>query len=195
MPNCLWHATGNGNEKKCRREGCTNRLLTDHPPERCYARCQVIADHAGPCLHRGGIVREVGCSSCNGQQILLPVNACAAFGECSLHDYSAHEGFAGVKPCDGCLSWKEREPELPGVLVQVANYAKDLAVDVSAGRPRRTPEQIASIFAEHCGPCLKRNGEKGACSVCGCPVSPTEPEDNLLAWAALKCSDNPPRWT
>jgi hypothetical protein len=40
--NCLWYATGNGNEKRCRRPGCNNRLLTDYPPERCYATCQAV---------------------------------------------------------------------------------------------------------------------------------------------------------
>lgn len=196
MGNCAWTAdTADARVKRCSREGCVNRVVTDHPPELCFGRCQAIADHGAPCLHRGGVVREVSCMRCDGQQLVLPIHSCAAFGECSLTDHSAREGFAGVKICDGCPSWKEREPEMPGAFRRIARYAKDLAVDALAGQPRRTPEQIAAIFREHCGPCLKRNAEKGACSICGCPVSPTEPEDNLLAWVALKCGDDPPRWT
>lgn len=53
--NCAWYATGNGNEKRCSRAGCPNRMLTDHPPERCYGECLSPDCPAGPPLWRRAI--------------------------------------------------------------------------------------------------------------------------------------------
>jgi len=78
--NCLWCATGSGNEKKCRRPGCTNRMLTDNPPERCFAQCEAAT---GECRHFGAETRRVGCESCGGR-VQIKVFACSLKGECTL---------------------------------------------------------------------------------------------------------------
>ena len=91
--NCLWYSTGNGNEKKCRRAGCANRLLTDYPPERCYALCQAAV---GECRHFGAEIRREDCASCGGS-VQVKVFACAVRGECTIA-----KQVVGVACCEGC---------------------------------------------------------------------------------------------
>lgn len=39
--NCAWEVDPNdARVKTCKREGCTNRIVSDHAPERCYAACE-----------------------------------------------------------------------------------------------------------------------------------------------------------
>lgn len=146
------------------------------------------------CLHRGKVSREIACAGCGGGEMRLPVYACAVHGECSRGDYSRTPAFAGVKPCTGCGERKPAEPDLPGPLRRLAHYAADTAADVAGGRPRRPLLEIADIFHAHCKNCPLYNSQEKACSVCGCPVSADEPEDNRIAWRALHCSADPPRW-
>lgn len=151
---------------------------------------------ADRCLHRGPVVREIGCPDCRGREIKLPVYACALHGECTSRDWShKSEEFAPLNACERCADRKPAEPEMPSAAARAFHFAADYARDRAAGRPRRSPETIQRIFETFCRRCPQYNSAAGACAVCGCPVSPTEPELNRIAWAELGCSADPPRWT
>jgi hypothetical protein len=152
----------------------------------------------GTCLHRGQVLREIGCHNCRGAEIKLPVYDCAIHGECSLRNYRQQAAdFATVQVCAGCPNQKPAEPELPSTAKRALHLARDTATDLRAGRdtatdlragrPRRSMAEITRLFEAHCRGCPAYNAAAGACSKCGCPVSPDEPEWNRLAWAALGC--------
>lgn len=175
---------------------CGRRMPDAPPPLR--STCRAAPPDALPpdptaCLHRGPIVREIACGSCGGE-LRLPIYGCALHGECSLRDYTRYADFAGIAVCQSCPDRKPVEPELPAALKRAAHLAADVARDLAAGRPRRSPAEIREIFSAHCQKCPRYNSAAQACSLCGCPVSAEEPEANRIAWAALHCPDQPPRW-
>lgn len=95
--NCLWIATGNGNEKRCRRVGCANRLFTDHPPERCFASCEA----GGVCLYQAAETRRQACESCGGN-MQIKIFACAVHGECTLG-----QPLDGIACCATCADFSK----------------------------------------------------------------------------------------
>ena len=53
---------------------------------------------------------------------------------------------------------------------KVLRYGKAVARWVKAGRPVRTPDEVARIYDDLCRPCDDFDVEKETCKVCGCPV-------------------------
>jgi hypothetical protein len=74
------------------------RLWAANPPD-------VGSDFS--CRHRGEQVSAVGCTGCGGNDVQVPVLACALFEECTL----AAE-VEGVRFCPTCT---DRAPLTPGV--------------------------------------------------------------------------------
>lgn len=72
---------------------------------------------------------------------------------------------------------------------KVWNYFEAIRKWVAAGRPVRTKEEIATLFAEHCNNgCDRYDKEKHACKSCGCVVAAEgSPLDNKLAMATEHC--------
>lgn len=95
--NCIWYETGNGNEKRCRREGCENRVLTDYPPERCHAICQVAI---GSCASRGEYLRDDQCPTCSGS-VRIKVFQCDRHSECTIG-----QPMEGIACCVQCTDFK-----------------------------------------------------------------------------------------
>lgn len=97
MANCLWIIdAADPRVKTCSRPGCTNRVATNDPPERCFARCQAIGER-GPCAHLGAEARRVGCDTCQGN-VQVKLFACAVLGECTLA--KAIDGLACCVTCE-----------------------------------------------------------------------------------------------
>jgi hypothetical protein len=82
------------------------------------------------------------------------------------------------------------KPTPPPVVYQVATVLSATARWLKAGRPNRSPEQLAEVKAI-CKTCPFWNPEawlgKGRCMKCGC-------SGIKLEWATESCPDRPPRW-
>ena len=63
------------------------------------------------------------------------------------------------------------EAEKIGITAEhIGHYAKALWRWIKAGRPVRSDEEVAAIYAEHCAPCDEL--VDGRCRRCGCGVAP-----------------------
>ena len=51
------------------------------------------------CIHRGEQLREIGCQTCGGRSVMIPVYACEIHGECLLRRSKAG---ADLKCCLSC---------------------------------------------------------------------------------------------
>lgn len=58
----------------------------------------------------------------------------------------------------------------PSILSKIAHYSVAFIRWMAAGCPVRSPDEVARIYAEHCGPCDSRDPEADACRLCGCNV-------------------------
>ena len=101
-------------------------------------------------------------------------------------------------PCEQC-PWPNHEPvshqqqpTMPSIPQRIRNFLTAKAKWVAAGRPVVNEETHAARRAA-CDACPKRNAEKDACTLCGCPLHPT-PLGDKLRMATAECPDNPPRW-
>jgi hypothetical protein len=82
----------------------------------------------------------------------------------------------------------------PSIIEKTGHYAVALLRWAAAGRPGRTDEEVAAIFAI-CEPCEQWNADKAACKICGCNVS-------LKGWAIRNkarmatehCDATPSKW-
>ena len=74
------------------------------------------------------------------------------------------------------------------ILDKTAHYGAALARWSFGGWKTRSKEEVARIYAEHCGPCEHRDHEVDACRICGCNVR-TEGMAlwNMLAMKSEKC--------
>lgn len=73
---------------------------------------------------------------------------------------------------------------------RVANYAREYAVWVGAGKPYRSDSDIGAIFTNICSPCehFERKSEsRGVCALCGCKLRNTGKYLNKIAWGTSKC--------
>lgn len=100
--------------KTCSRAGCTNRIVSDHPPEKCHALCEV---GNGPCIHFGAETRRVECPTCRGN-VQVKVFACAVFGECTLA-----KSLDGTACCQACEQFTPAKGPLSPRLVSLENVA------------------------------------------------------------------------
>lgn len=98
--------------KLCIRPGCNNRLVTDDPPERCFARCasphaprdeHLVIAAPKSCVHLGAELRREQCPTCAGH-VVVKVFSCAARGECTLA-----KQIEGVACCQGCGEYQPAE--------------------------------------------------------------------------------------
>ncbi len=78
------------------------------------------------------------------------------------------------------------------MLDKARKYLEERKKWTEAGRPLRKPEEIKSLYHDHCEPCEHR--EKNTCGICGCYVKPEGVFFNKLAWGSTVCPDDPPRW-
>lgn len=98
----------------------------------------------------------------------------------------------GVTPqichqCDSTTRVEERKNQAK-FGTKVMNYFGAIRRWVASGRPTRSEEEIAALFAEHCKGCDMYDAEKHACKSCGCNVSEdADPLDNKLAMATEHC--------
>jgi hypothetical protein len=52
----------------------------------------------------------------------------------------------------------------------IATYGHAVLRWLAAGRPVRSPEEVAAIFRDHCLGCEFYNAQSGRCKICGCRV-------------------------
>ncbi len=70
---------------------------------------------------------------------------------------------------------------------------------VAAGRPMRTKEQMAEIYAV-CAQCPRFNKRGGfipgydQCDICQCNLHPSMQIMNKIAWDTTNCPNDPPLW-
>ncbi|MHC4120137.1 MAG: hypothetical protein ACYSWO_21800 [Planctomycetota bacterium] len=90
----------------------------------------------------------------------------------------------------------------PTIMQKIAGFTISYADWAAEGFPRRSPEWIAEIFAEHCQPCewyapeeKTLLGRQGVCRRCGCHVSAAPRRlDNKLLLPNTSCPLDPPLW-
>lgn len=96
--NCLWKIDATDPRiKTCSRPGCNNRVVTDYPPEKCYAHCR---GKKSACVHLGAELRRADCPTCSGN-VQVKIFACAARGECTTA-----KAIDGVPCCLGCTEYR-----------------------------------------------------------------------------------------
>ena len=54
-----------------------------------------------PCIHRGEVLRQVGCG-CGARDQKLDVHACRVHGECTIHATGKNGGAGRIRACVGC---------------------------------------------------------------------------------------------
>ena len=81
----------------------------------------------------------------------------------------------------------------PNLLRKGWNFAKAYYLWKAAGKPVRSPERIADLYAI-CEQCPIFQG--GICTheACGCPVRQEAVWRNKLTWATESCPLDPPKW-
>lgn len=81
--------------------------------------------------------------------------------------------------------------ELPSIIQQAKNYKQAHDKWVAAGKPLRTPERIAGLFAQ-CEQCplkkfMRVGKDIGRCTECGCWLKRKGEHFNKLAWPTEAC--------
>ncbi len=93
-----------------------------------------------------------------------------------------------------CPGTDAQHPPAPSLVRRAWNYAAAVSRWIAAGRPTRTPEQIAERLAT-CQACPHFNAARRTCRKCGCCVSViADALANKLAMGTEVCPDDPPRW-
>jgi hypothetical protein len=85
----------------------------------------------------------------------------------------------------------------PGIVEKTANLSAALTRWIAAGRPVRTPEKQAELFAicEACPHFLRGSGDLHGCGICGCGLKKSGGILNKLKWATESCPLPEPKWT
>jgi hypothetical protein len=84
-----------------------------------------------------------------------------------------HDNFGLLLPpeqCDVCTvaeSGATSAPSLPRLPRRILSYAEAVTAWIAAGRPVRTDEEVARLYAEACSPCAPSD----RCPYCGCRVA------------------------
>ena len=77
-----------------------------------------------------------------------------------------------------------------GLIARSLSFRRAVARWTAAGFPKRTPEEVANLFAI-CKACPKfkpgKTDESGSCSKCGCQLGAGNAVVNKLLWATEKC--------
>lgn len=71
---------------------------------------------------------------------------------------------------------------------KIGNYFGAVRRWVASGRPTRTPEEITTLFNDHCSGCDRYDKKTHSCKNCGCKVTTDlSPLSNKLAMATEHC--------
>lgn len=109
--NCIWKVDPAAPQiKTCIRRGCTNRIESEHPADRCFAKCEAPAR----CDHLGAELRRQQCETCGGN-VQVKVFACAARGQCTLA-----KPLDGIACCQGCTEFANA-PDISASIATVRN--------------------------------------------------------------------------
>lgn len=77
---------------------------------------------------------------------------------------------------------------------KVDDFSEEHETWIAAGRPMRSPERTAALFAI-CAACPHKVAggfmQPDSCCLCGCTISPTRRFMNKLAWATTTCPREP----
>lgn len=88
----------------------------------------------------------------------------------------------------------ESAPAGPRVLVHLSRYARAVKRWTEAGKPTRTDEQVATIFAI-CQACEHFAEARSKCRLCGCRLNiGKNARFNKIRMATESCPDSPARW-
>lgn len=89
---------------------------------------------------------------------------------------------------------KKPGAKTPGAVTKAVKYTKAVARWIRAGRPTRSPEQIAAILAI-CQACEHYEPQQQACGVCKCRCNKKpQPLANMIAMATEHCKARPRKW-
>jgi hypothetical protein len=90
--------------------------------------------------------------------------------------------------CDSCVGEAKAEAERSGFGAKALAYVDAIKVWIQKGRPRRSDEEVARIFEEHCKGCLRFDPETQSCKSCGCVVAANgHPLNNKISMATESC--------
>jgi len=85
--------------------------------------------------------------------------------------------------------------KMPPITRRIGNYAKSIARWEAAGRPTRSPEEVARLYATCCQHCRHFKATKRSCSICGCRVrADGKAFLNKLAMGTERCPAPTPLW-
>lgn len=88
----------------------------------------------------------------------------------------------------------QNDKQLPSLITQAQNYLMSYARWVAAGKPVRSPDYIAELFATFCEKCPSNNfirvdKDSGRCVECGCWLKRKGIDKNKLAWPTEPCPE------
>lgn len=150
----------------------------------------IVQDHdCGACPARILLAKK-GCNDKMSPVVQLPViqdgfRVCAlrTAGKCNVTGLGVT-----TEQCNNCVGEAEAEATSVGFTAKAFAYVDAVKVWIQKGRPRRTDEQVAAIFDEHCSKCERFDAETKSCKSCGCAVAPTgHPLGNKISMATEKC--------
>lgn len=129
---CTLIATGRreGPKTEYTCQACRRGWWSHHPPERLHRNCRsLLARHhvpRGPCIHRGGELRQQESATCRGN-VRVKVFACALHGECTLE--KPLPGGGQVRVCSVCPD--RRADDRPPKLLIAARHGLGDAVQLT----------------------------------------------------------------
>ena len=89
--------------------------------------------------------------------------------------------------CPGGKAYEKREKLPQSFTARARRYSGAIAKWISAGRPKRSEEEIENIYENICKPCEHYNAN-GSCSMCGCRITRSQRAlFNKLAMATESC--------
>lgn len=114
-------------------------------------------------------------------------------GQRGPREYPARVRRECVKPED--RDKKKQARKTPSVAQRAKNYLSAREKWVAAGKPMRSAEERAALFAicqqcpsgEYREKLLRIVAPQGICDVCGCGLHPERDVANKLAWATEEC--------
>lgn len=84
----------------------------------------------------------------------------------------------------------------PGIVRKAWSMTGATVRWIKAGRPRRTAEQVAEVFAicKACPEFQPRDDGNGSCGLCGCPLRQGGGVIDKISMATEGCPAEPSRW-